>query len=79
MRIEHVALYVRDLEGAREFFCRYFGATAGARYHNERTSFMSYFLTFDDGARIEVMTLPTVKDDPKELNRTGYILSLIHI
>lgn len=73
MRIEHVALYVRDLEGAREFFCRYFGARAGARYHNERTGFMSYFLTFDEGARLEVMTLPAMQDDPKAPNRTGFI------
>lgn len=73
MRIEHIALYVNDLEGARVFFCRYFGAEAGALYRNERTGFMSYFLTFDDGARLEVMTRPAMQDVPKTPERTGFI------
>ena len=60
MRIEHVALYVEDLVAARDFFVRYFGATANDEYHNQRTGFRSYFLTFADGARLEVMTKPEV-------------------
>lgn len=58
MKIEHIALYVRDLEGARDFFIRYFGAQAGGCYHNRATGFRSYFLTFEDGARLEIMTRP---------------------
>lgn len=72
MRIEHVALYVNDLEGARDFFVHFFGATAGDGYHNHRTNFRSYFLTFDDGARLEVMTKPNMPDAEKDLARTGW-------
>ena len=72
MRIEHVALYVNDLEGARDFFVRFFGATAGDGYHNPRTNCRSYFLTFDDGARLEVMTKPNMMDTEKDLARTGW-------
>ena len=72
MRIEHVALYVNDLEGARDFFVRFFGATAGDGYRNPRTNFRSYFLTFDDGARLEVMTKPNMMDTEKDLARTGW-------
>lgn len=72
MRIEHVALYVQDLEAARTFFERYFGARAGAPYHNERTGFRSYFLTFDDGARLEIMTRPSMTELKKPSARTGY-------
>lgn len=50
MHIEHIALYVTDLEAARTFFERYLGATSNARYHNPRTGFSSYFLTFGDDA-----------------------------
>lgn len=73
MKIEHIALYVHDLEGAKDFFCRYFGAKANDGYHNRRTDFRSYFLTFDDGARLEIMHKPALEDPEKILNRTGYI------
>ena len=72
MRIEHAALYVNDLEGARDFFVRFFGASANDGYHNPRTDFRSYFLTFDGGARLEVMTKPGMTDAEKNLARTGW-------
>ena len=72
MKIEHVALYVQDLEGARDFFVKYFGASANDGYHNPRTDFRSYFLTFDDGARLELMTKPDLTDSGDFLNRFGY-------
>ena len=55
MKIEHVALYVHDLEGARTFFMKYLGAKSNGGYHNPRTDFRSYFLSFDGGARLELM------------------------
>lgn len=72
MVIEHIALYVRDLEKARDFFVRFLGGRSNGGYHNERTGFSSYFITFDDGARLEIMSKPDMSDAPKELNRTGY-------
>lgn len=51
---------MEDLVAARDFFVRYFGATANDEYHNQSTGFRSYFLTFEDGARLEVMTKPEV-------------------
>ena len=44
MRIEHIAMYVKDLEKARDFFVKYFGAVSNAGYHNQTTDFRSYFL-----------------------------------
>lgn len=73
MKIEHVAMYVNDLEGAREFFAKYFGAKSNDPYHNKTTGFQSYFLTFDDGARLEIMTRPGLADLEKEQLRTGFI------
>ena len=73
MRIEHVALYVNDLEGGRAFFETYFGAVAGEKYHNRTTGFQSYFLSFSDGARLEVMTRPGMQDPEKTCERTGFI------
>ena len=73
MRIEHIALYVNDLEGAKDFFVRYFSAVPNQGYHNKVTDFCSYFLTFGDGARLELMHKPGMTDPEKGLNRTGYI------
>lgn len=72
MKIEHIALYVNDLEGARNFFVNYFDAKANEGYHNTRTDFRSYFLTFEDGARLEIMTKPELTDSGDLLNRFGY-------
>lgn len=73
MKIEHIAMYVNDLEKARDFFVKYFGASTNDGYHNPKTDFKSYFLTFDDGARLEVMNKPVMEDSSKTLNRTGFI------
>ena len=72
MKIEHIALYVNDLEAAKDFFVRYFDAVPNAGYHNPRTDFRSYFLTFADGARLELMNKPGMSDEPKPAARTGY-------
>lgn len=72
MHIEHVAMYVNDLERAKDFFVRYFHATANDGYHNKTTDFRSYFLSFDDGARLELMHKPDMTDASKPLARTGY-------
>lgn len=73
MRIEHIAMYVTDLEKAKDFFVKYFNAAADENYHNKQTGFRSYFLSFDDGARLEIMTNPQMTMGEKALDRTGYI------
>lgn len=73
MKIEHVAMYVNDLEKARDFFVKYFGAVSGEGYHNQTTDFRSYFLSFDGGARLELMTRPAMEDPEKTPARTGLI------
>lgn len=72
MRIEHIALYVKDLEAAKDFFVTYLGGHANDGYHNTSTDFRSFFISFDDGARLEIMTKPKMEDAAKALNRTGY-------
>lgn len=72
MLIEHIAMYVNDLEKTRDFFVKYLGGTSNDGYHNKNTDFRSYFISFDDGARLEVMTKPAIEDLEKPLNRTGY-------
>lgn len=57
-RIDHAAMYVRDLEAARAFFIEYFDATSNEQYHNPRTGLRTYFLSFEDSTRLEIMSRP---------------------
>ena len=65
MRIEHIAMYVNDLEAARDFFMKYFNAVLNYGYHNKTTDFQSYFLCFEDGARLKIMNKPAIEDMEK--------------
>ena len=72
MRIEHVAIYVEDLEKSKNFFIDYFNAVADSGYHNPSTNFRSYFLVFEDNSRLEIMSHPQMIHLEKPLRRTGY-------
>lgn len=70
--IEHAALWTPDLERARAFYERYFDATAGEKYVNAEKNFSSYFLTFEFGARLELMHTPALSKTAAEGPRVGY-------
>ncbi len=72
MKIEHIAMYVTDLEKTRDFFVKYLGGVSNDGYYNKNTDFQSFFISFEDGARLELVTKPEIIDADKALNRTGY-------
>ncbi|MGO2890593.1 VOC family protein [Enterococcus devriesei] len=72
MKIEHVAMYVKDLESAKTFFETYFEATSNDQYHNPKTGLRTYFLSFSDGARLELMTRPEMIEKETAAFLTGY-------
>ncbi len=72
MKIEHIAMYVNDLEKAKKFFADYFNAISSNVYHNPITNFRSYFLTFEDGARLEIMNSPDIINSNKQIKQLGY-------
>ena len=72
MKIEHVAAYVNDLEKARDFFVEFLNGTSNGGYHNQNTGFRSYFISFEDGARLELMNTPGMAEEGKSPDRTGY-------
>lgn len=55
MRIEHIAIWVKDIESMRDFYCKYFNATSNDKYINSVKGFSSYFLSFESGTRLEIM------------------------
>lgn len=72
MKIHHIALYVQDLDATRDFFMNYFEAASNEGYHNPKTGLRSYFLSFEDGAQLEIMTRPDLVEHKKEIMHTGY-------
>ncbi len=72
MFIEHIALYVNDLEKARDFFIKYLGGRSNDGYHNVRTGFRSFFISFDEGTRLELMNKPQVIEGNRTAEYTGY-------
>ena len=75
MRIEHVAIWVSDLERMRAFYERYFNGRSNQKYTNPSKGFSSYFITFDSGARLELMQRGDIGDNPNTAQREfkGYI------
>ncbi len=74
MKIDHTALYCRDLEGMKDFFTTFFQANSNSLYHNPRTGLKTYILTFPDGgSRLEIMTRPEVEGDNECQYRAGFI------
>ncbi len=74
MKIDHVALYCRDLDGMKAFFEKYFNGTSNNLYHNPRTNLRTFILSFPDGSsRLELMTRPEVEGDNESLFHAGFI------
>ena len=62
MKIEHIAIWTMDLERLKEFYVKYFGAQANTIYTNNKIGFKSYFLSFEEGSRLEIMQMPTINE-----------------
>jgi lactoylglutathione lyase len=62
MIIEHLAIWVRDLELMRSFYVEYFDGKPNEKYRNDKKNFESYFISFDSGARLELMQMPGILD-----------------
>lgn len=60
MKIEHIAIWVKDIDKVCEFYRKYFGGVVHPIYHNPAKQFTSRFITFDDGARLEIMHRPDI-------------------
>jgi lactoylglutathione lyase len=60
MKLEHVAIWTKDIERMKEYYVRFFGGKPNQKYTNASRGFESYFLSFPSGARLELMHQPTI-------------------
>ena len=63
MKIEHIAIWTHQLEILKQYYMNYFGGVPGSKYQNRRKKFQSYFLTFESGSRLELMTAPSIPEN----------------
>jgi lactoylglutathione lyase len=81
MHLEHIAMWTHDLERLRGFYETYFNATSGEKYTNPSKHFQSYFLSFETGARLEIMQMDGIPKSLDNVQRqfTGYIHMAISV
>jgi lactoylglutathione lyase len=77
MKIEHIAIWVKDLEKIKNFYIKYFNAEANSKYHNQITNFESYFLKFESGCRIELMYKPNISENTKNYHEQQ--MGIVHL
>ena len=69
MKIEHIAIWSKDIETLKAFYERYFNASVNQRYENTSKGFASYFLSFKKGARLELMQMGGIEELKKSPNQ----------
>ena len=62
MKIEHIAIWTSDLEKMKDFYLHFFELESNEKYYNPKKEFSSYFLSFEKGARIELMHRPDISE-----------------
>lgn len=60
MTIDHVAIWTTSLEPLKDYYVKYFNGQANEKYTNKEKLFESYFISFDSGARLELMKIPDI-------------------
>lgn len=66
MTLEHVAIWTDNLETLKDYYVKYFAGTANNKYTNHAKGFSSYFISFQSGARLEIMTMPNIPDNTND-------------
>jgi lactoylglutathione lyase len=78
MTLEHVAIWTNQLEILKEYYVKYFQGNSNEKYINSNTGFNSYFLRFASGARLELMSMPTIPANQNDTIQKQH-LGLIHL
>lgn len=77
MRIEHIAIWTQNLEELKNFYVNYFGGICGEKYVNSKKGFESYFISFENGARLELMQMSSIPSNKNDIEQQ--YIGIIHI
>lgn len=78
MTLEHVAIWTNKLEALKSYYEKFFGAVSNQKYFNPKKEFESYFLSFDSGARLELMKMPGIPENLNDRVKTQH-QGIIHL
>lgn len=78
MTLEHVAIWTHQLEVLKAYYEKYFGGISNQKYSNPQKQFESYFLTFESGARLELMKMINIPDNQNDTVQKQH-LGIIHL
>jgi lactoylglutathione lyase len=76
VNIDHVAIWTTRLEMLKDYYVKYFNGHPDKKYLNREKQFESYFVSFDSGARLELMQMPGIPEnlnDPADKQHLGII------
>lgn len=79
MYLDHVSIYTFDLERLKDFYVKYFSGKSNDKYHNEMTGLQTYFITFDQVARLEIMFRPEMIELDKSVPTIGLTHLCFHL
>ena len=72
MNISHIAIYTKELEAMKSFYCHYFKGVSNTKYVNSVKEFESYFIQFDNGAKLELMSKRGITKPAETMEYTGF-------
>lgn len=66
MKLEHIAIWTDNIELLRNYYVSFFDGQSNEMYINPKTQFQSYFISFESGARLEIMSMPNIPDNTND-------------
>ena len=78
MKLEHIAIWTDNVELLRNYYVSFFEGQSNEMYINPKTQFQSYFISFESGARLEIMSMPNIPDNANDTINAQH-KGIIHI
>lgn len=69
MKITHIAIWTNNLENLKNFYLKYFNGKSNEKYRNLKKGFESYFISFDDGAKLELMSKVDIYEEKNKITK----------
>jgi len=66
MLLDHIAIWTKHPEELKNYYSTFFDGEPNNKYTNPVSGFESYFLTFESGTRLEIMSKPDIPENKND-------------